>query len=82
MKTIKSNETIAFNAITIEDAICLLPLMNKLASNLNDDVKSIKSAKESGKVPEWQMKNYKEELKRFNLLRSLGFVASEELNEL
>lgn len=39
MKTIQNQETIDFHAITIQDAIVLLPLMDKLLENTQHNVK-------------------------------------------
>lgn len=37
MKTIKQQETIAFNAISFKDAVILLPLMNALVDCINQN---------------------------------------------
>ncbi len=37
MKTIKQQETIAFNAISFKDAVVLLPLMNALVDCINQN---------------------------------------------
>ena len=37
MKTIKSQEEIAFNAISFKDALILLPLMNELVKMVNSN---------------------------------------------
>lgn len=39
MKTIQNQETIDFHAITIQDAIVLLPLMDKLLENIQHNTK-------------------------------------------
>ena len=39
MKTIQNQETVDFHAITIQDAIILLPLMDRLLNNIQHNVK-------------------------------------------
>lgn len=39
MKTIQNQETIDFHAITIQDAIILLPLMDRLLNNIQHNTK-------------------------------------------
>lgn len=82
MKTILQNTQIAYNAITIQDAITLLPLMDYLKSQAVIE----ETEQEYRNLSSEDKKNYKwvpsPEISKakvfFNLLQQLGFCASND----
>jgi hypothetical protein len=87
MKTIQNQETIDFHAITIQDAIILLPLMDRLLKNIQHNTK----LDIYNNLPKEEQANYRKlwEETSFNLsnqqmcaiyalLKKLGFASQVE----
>lgn len=83
METIKQNREVNFNAITIKDAIEMLPLMDELKRTINyEQARKIKND-----LPKEEQKRYSniyydkldlyldDKINIYNLLSKLGFVS-------
>ena len=90
MKTIKQQETIAFNAISFKDAVVLLPLMNALVDCINQN----KLAKLWNDLTDEEKNQYRrvwsncdmhltvEAIEQaYTLLHQLGFEAQTDIKE-
>ena len=90
MKTIKQQETVAFNALTFKDAVILLPLMNALVDCINQT----KLANFYDALSREEKEQYRREWSKcdmhltaeaieqvYTLLHQLGFEAQIDIKE-
>lgn len=77
MKTIKQTEEISFNAISIQDAITMLPLIDRLANELFEKERRLEKAKNEYNEEKLKLE-YIQLCAQIDILCKLGFRPSVE----